>query len=211
MTTNESSEPKQKPLGKWQIVLIAVLVLILIGSLSSCGSEQSNPDTNSGVVSDQSEQFVESNLAELSYVSSIPFNSTVLQFPTKLSNYRILEDSIRGKNRIFSDDRFVENFPELVGYSGFSAGANACSAYYWMIRWRSQNEDVEVAVGTSSNPDSDGIDWDTGSPSAGGAGFMSGFSCTTPFMYFAKAINGNQANLVDVNYEVLIWEYYQDI
>jgi len=149
----------------------------------------------------------------LSYVNSVPHSASVQQFPLVLQNYRVLKEGIRGKMRLFEGDNVAYEFPELKGFTGFSAGANACSAYYWMIRWRSQNPDVELGAGTSSIPSEPGenIKWEDGQPLLGGAGFMEGRSCTTPYIFFERSINGNGATLGDVNYEILIWEYYPDI
>ena len=49
MTTTENSKPKRKPLKKWQIVLIAVLVLLVIGSLSGGGDKTTTSNSPSGV------------------------------------------------------------------------------------------------------------------------------------------------------------------
>ena len=49
MTTPENSKPKRKPLKKWQIVLIAVLVLLVIGSLSGGGDKTTTSNSPSGV------------------------------------------------------------------------------------------------------------------------------------------------------------------
>jgi len=49
MTTPENSKPKRKPLKKWQIVLIAVLVLLVIGSLSGGGDKMTTSNSPSGV------------------------------------------------------------------------------------------------------------------------------------------------------------------
>jgi hypothetical protein len=49
MTTPENSKPKRNPLKKWQIVLIAVLVLLVIGSLSGGGDKTTTSNSSSGV------------------------------------------------------------------------------------------------------------------------------------------------------------------
>ena len=49
MTTPENSKPKRNPLKKWQIVLIAVLVLLVIGSLSGGGDKTTISNSSSGV------------------------------------------------------------------------------------------------------------------------------------------------------------------
>ena len=49
MTTPENSKPKRKPIKKWQIVLIAVLVLLVIGSLSGGGDKTTTSNSPSGV------------------------------------------------------------------------------------------------------------------------------------------------------------------
>jgi len=154
----------------------------------------------------------DSGSKSLSYVDSVPHTASVKPFPLLLKDYRVLKDNIRGKTRLF-DGKEAYEFPELNGFAGFSAGANACSAYYWMIRWRSQSPNVELGAGTSSIPVEPGenIIWEDGQPLAGGAGFMEGRSCTTPYIFFRRSINGNGATLVDVDYEILIWEHYPDI
>ena len=45
MTTPENSKPKRKPLKKWQIVLIAVLVLLVIGSFTGGGDSTTSTPT----------------------------------------------------------------------------------------------------------------------------------------------------------------------
>jgi hypothetical protein len=49
MTTSENSKPKRKPLKKWQIVAIAILVLFVIGSLSGGGQQTTTSSSSSGV------------------------------------------------------------------------------------------------------------------------------------------------------------------
>ena len=49
MTTQENSKPKRKPLKKWQIVAIAILVLFLIGSLSGGGDKTTTSSSSAGV------------------------------------------------------------------------------------------------------------------------------------------------------------------
>jgi hypothetical protein len=39
----------------------------------------------------------------------------------------------------------------------------------------------------------------------GGAGYITGYACVSPGLKFARAINGNGSNLVDVDYEYQIW------
>jgi hypothetical protein len=48
MTTPENSKPKRQPLKKWQIVLIAVLALLVIGSLSG-GDKKTTSNSSPGV------------------------------------------------------------------------------------------------------------------------------------------------------------------
>ena len=49
MTTPENSKTKRNTLKKWQIVLIAVLVLLVIGSLSGGGDKTTTSNSSSGV------------------------------------------------------------------------------------------------------------------------------------------------------------------
>lgn len=192
---------------------LLTFIVVFVLMLSGCSNSGSNPQLDSEVAVEDSPKPAEPTLSELSYVISIPHSSTVQEFPSALKDYRVLKDSIRGKMRLFGPEDYVNDFPELRKYTGFSNGANACSAYYWMIRWRSQNPNVELAAGTSSIPAEPGelIKWEDGQPLVGGAGYMEGFSCTTPYIFFHQAINDSGATLVDVNYEVLIWEHYPDI
>jgi hypothetical protein len=189
--------------------LLMICVLLFSGCSNSQPDLQISPEAGTG----DSLKPAEPTSRELSFVTSIPYSSTVQEFPTMLKDYRILKDGIRGKMRLFYPENYANDFPELQKYTGFSNGANACSAYYWMIRWRSQNPDVELAAGSSSIPVEPGesIKWEDNQPAAGGAGYMEGRSCTTPYIFFYQAINGSGANLVDVNYEILIWENYPDI
>jgi len=49
MSTSENSNPKKKPLKKWQIVAIVILVLFVIGSISSGGEETSSSSSSPGI------------------------------------------------------------------------------------------------------------------------------------------------------------------
>ena len=49
MSTSENSNPKKKPLKKWQIVALGILVLFVIGSISSGGEETSSSSSSPGI------------------------------------------------------------------------------------------------------------------------------------------------------------------
>ena len=142
------------------------------------------------------------NIKDLSELNSIPFDKKVIDFPDSIPNYEILKSKISGSFRLFEDDGFAV-FSELVDYTG----TNSCEPYFVMIRWRSDNPDVELTAGTGidTEPGKD-ISWET-EPKIGGAGYIKAYSCVEPLIAFSNPINGNESNLADVNYEIRIWEY----
>jgi hypothetical protein len=142
------------------------------------------------------------NIKDLSEVNSITYDKKVIDFPDSIPNYEILKSKISGSFRLFENDGFVV-FPELVDYTG----TNSCEPYFLMIRWRSDNPDVELTAGTGidTEPGKD-ISWGT-EPKIGGAGYIKAYSCVEPLIAFSNPINGNESNLADVNYEIRIWDY----
>lgn len=187
------------------------LILALLLLVAGCGSasDETTPDPIDPI--SQSEAPSDPAKKETSFVISIPYESKVQDFPDSLKDYRLLKESLRGKMRVFQsegEDIYFDVFPELNRYTG----KMSCEPYYWMVRWRSNNPDVTLFVGTSSRDyeAAEEIFWHEG-PFEGGAGFVEGYSCVAPYIAFGSALNGSGANLVDVNYEIRIWEHFPEI
>ena len=104
--------------------LLMICVLLFSGCSNSQPDLQISPEAGTG----DSLKPAEPTSRELSFVTSIPYSSTVQEFPTMLKDYRILKDGIRGKMRLFYPENYANDFPELQKYTGFSNGANVCSA-----------------------------------------------------------------------------------
>lgn len=140
----------------------------------------------------------------LSVNSTFPYSQAVPDFPKKVIDYSLIKKRGYDYVRVFAESKWVvpiEEFdPERNGGATMS-----CQPYYWVIRWRSNNPDVEI-LATTGITDFDKFDRVT-KIKRGGAGVMSGYSCLVPAFKFGGALNGNRSNLVDVNFEYRLWEY----
>ncbi len=89
----------------------------------------------------------------------------------------------------------------------FRGQMNSCADAFWVARWRSLNPDVTVQGGRGPY-DADITEYELETslmPPAATSGYLSGFICERPVFFFGDALNGNQANLVDV---VVEWQYF---
>lgn len=167
--------------SRYSFSMISVVILLLV-SISIPTSAKSSLSTN------------------LTY----PYSKKVPDFPQKVKNYSLIKKQGYDYVRVFSESKWVvpiEEFdPERNGGATMS-----CQPYYWVLRWRSNNPDVEILTSTGIT-DSNDFDRVT-KIKRGGAGLMSGYSCLVPAFKFAGTINRNQSNLVDVNFEYRLWEY----
>ena len=105
--------------------------------------------------------------------------------------------------------RVFESTPGFTVIPEFSGQMNGCSDTFWVARWVSKNPDVrvvatnEVVAVTSSGEDMEVEPWLL--PPEAPAGMLGGSICSQPGFSFISAVNGNEANLVDVAVE---WTYF---
>ena len=132
----------------------------------------------------------------LAKAQSLPFSRTVPGFPSTVKGYR-LRDVGRTETRLFQG-RAWEALSPLRQPLG------RCGDFRWYLRWRSANPEVliDAAVGDTGLPGFNRIT----RASRGGAGYLTGYGCVSPGLRFGTAVSGNQANLVDVDYEYQVWE-----
>jgi hypothetical protein len=178
--------------------IIGVLVLTML--LAGCGQAE-----NAAVLPEQPPIAIGSlDIAtESSRNLVFPYSEDVPEFPVQIKNYSLKTQEGYQAIRLFASDDWNVAIPEFNPENGGGA-TMSCQPFYWVIRWRSNNPEVEIQVSTGLTDGpydpSDNIEF-------GGAGVSEGFSCFVPAFKFGKAINGNESNLVDLNFEYQIWEY----
>ena len=180
---------------------IAVLGLSmgLAMALTSCSGQSEISSQESDLVQSigtlDSGNSLSRNLA-WSYEKEVP------AFPLSVTNYVLKIQKPQDVVRLFEGGSWIvpiEEFnPDMDGGATMS-----CQPFYWIIRWRSNNPDVEIKVSTGMT---DGPYEPFDEIVTGGAGISEGFSCVVPAYQFGQAINGNKSNLVDVNFEYQLWE-----
>lgn len=134
---------------------------------------------------------------------SVSYSSAVPSFPTRVTDY-VLNRTKRSGVRIFQGQPWEALPPMDHGLAGH------CGIAYWIVRWRSQNPDVQVFGGIGDTAIPGGFNR-VGKAARGGAGYITGNACVSPGLKFANAINGNGSNLVDVDYEYQIWTLQKPI
>jgi hypothetical protein len=135
-------------------------------------------------------------------ISAFEDSSKLPSFPQSITDYRLVSNfRVDGyaEFRLFEGDDYL--LPQYFVENGTTM---SCQPKIWIMKWRSDNPDVELKVS--------GIDVPIGNepigePTTGSAGYISGNSCIAPGFKFFRAINQNESNLVDVIYELQIWEY----
>jgi hypothetical protein len=143
------------------------------------------------------------NSQEQSRNTTVKFKEDIPEFPQKVRNYALDIQEGYQKVRLFENLEWVIPIAEFNPDEGGSA-TMSCQPYYWIIRWRSNNPDVEISVSTGLT---DGSYSPLDDVARGGAGISEGYSCVVPAFKFGRAINGNRANLVDLNFEYQLWNY----
>lgn len=129
-------------------------------------------------------------------------SEAIPRFPKALSGYRASGKkdywdrpfATRGTIRIFAGNDWepISDFPLTM---------NHCSDGVFMIRWRSANPEVLIATALGYHYFGKIYATKTGT-----FGYMQGSNCEEPLFKFAGALNGNEANLVDVYYELKFWQ-----
>lgn len=123
----------------------------------------------------------------------------VPQLPDAVDGYTLRAPKARAQERLFAGASFTP-LPPLD-----KASAESCEDLpIWVLRWASQNPDVEVAAAIldTGAPDSPTL----GREASGTFGYLSGSSCVSPGLRFSSALRGNASNLVDVDYEYQLWD-----
>lgn len=134
----------------------------------------------------------------LSRLVEVPGGDAVPPFPTSLTNYRLTAPPASDVIRVFQGQGWVMALPNIM--------TNDCAeGGYWVLRWKVSNPDVRVTITTGLSDA--GTFSPVGTSLTGSTGYAFGFTCTIPGFSFASAVNGNQANLTDINVEFELWDY----
>lgn len=195
---------KRKPnIGKGQKIIIVLLSLILISSFvliklvidnSRINTNQKSQPTSNVTL----KPYDKNDKEKLGSNEVFAYSKEVPLFPKAVEDYELVTQSDKEELQVTPD---LWSTPDK---DGLSYEVLSCKPYFWIIRWRSQTEQVEVFV--SSGIHTEGY-VPLGEVKKGGAGISSGRSCIVPAFKFGKALNGNNSNTTDINYEYQIWEY----
>ena len=133
---------------------------------------------------------------------AVSYSKKTPSFPKSVKDYKLMKKNGYEFVRVFS------NSPWVVPISEFDPEQNggatmSCQPYYWVLRWRSNNQDVTIraSAGLTDYGKYDRVYKTV----EGGAGYMEGYSCTVPAFKFGRVLNGNRSNLTDVNFEYQLW------
>lgn len=136
-------------------------------------------------------------------IKTYPYEKEAPKFPNSVQDYELEKQKSVESIRIFQDGGWVVPIEEFDPQRNGGA-TMSCEPYFWIMRWRSNNPEVELIVGAGLTDS--GFE-QSGEKQQGGTGIIYGFSCFVPGLSFGKTLNGNLANLADVNYEYQIWKY----
>jgi hypothetical protein len=184
------------------LLVSAVMSLAL---LSGCNSSNSKSADNEFA----QPKSIEISLGKLDPATSLsrnyayPYEDEIPDFPTSIANYSLMTQTSPEQLRLFLDDEWKVPIKEFN--PDFGGGATmSCEPYYWILRWRSDTPDLEIAISTGMT---DGPYDPFDNVTSGGVGVSEGFSCAVPAFQFRKGESNTNGNLVDVNFEYQIWEY----
>ena len=211
-------------LRKISVLFIVTLSLSLV---TACGGDKtpssagSGQETSAGGGNCSGDGTLEENLGNISF----PSECEVPAFPTTIKDYVLTKSVEAERIRIFEGDRWL---PFLTEYR--AGNSMSCEPEIWVVRWRTNNPDVQVRmsgtyggfdVGDPTDLYGDPItnddfneetDWvafyepEEGEWTTGNAGYIAGPSCGQPIMQWDSNPAGN-ANLSDVYFEYQLWEY----
>lgn len=133
---------------------------------------------------------------------SVSYSAKSPNFPKSLSKYSLVEKKANQTIRVFEGDSWSVPIAQLDPVRDGGA-TMSCEPFYWIIRWQSANKDVLIK--TTAGITDFGFD-PVYKVKIGGKGYMEGNSCVVPAFSFARAINGNRANLTDIYFEYTIWK-----
>lgn len=112
-----------------------------------------------------------------------------------------------GRGVQFDTVRLFESTPLLVPplFDQVTGGMHECDRLQWIIRWKSFNPDVLVHAEVGP------MFWYAGSDDAPKnppslAGYLSGDACEVAGFWFGSALRGSAANLVDVQYQLQVFD-----
>lgn len=134
----------------------------------------------------------------LGQAAAVSWPSKVPEFPLAVQGYRLKGPAVQTETRIFQSGKWEALDPLNQSLAG------RCDSWIWIVRWRSRNPDVTVKsalIDTALPPPYSSV----GRSSTGGAGYIWGNACLSPGLKFARALNGNGSNLVDIDYEYQVW------
>lgn len=86
-----------------------------------------------------------------------------------------------------------------------TGGMHECYRLYWIIRWQSDNPEVKVHAEVRAMPPFiEAEDRPTKPPAL--AGYLAGNACEVAGFWFGTTLNGNDSNLVDVQYRMQVFD-----
>ena len=195
---------KRRPnIGNGHKIIIVLLSLTFISSLvliklvfdnSGISTNQKSQPTSNMTI----KPYDENDKEKLGSNEVFAYTEEVPLFPKVVEDYELVTQSNKEELQVNPD---LWSTPDK---DGLSYEVLSCKPYFWIIRWRSQTEQVEVFV--SSGIHTEGY-VPLGEVKKGGAGMSTGRSCIVPAFKFGRALNGNDSNMTYVNYEYQIWEY----
>jgi len=197
------TKKRKLKIGNGQEIIIVLLSLILISSFvliklvidnSRINTNQKSQPTSNVTLKpyDENDKEKLGNNEVFAYPEEVPL------FPKAVEDYALVKQSDKEELQVTPD---LWSTPDK---DGLSYEVLSCKPYFWIIRWRSQTEQVEVLV--SSGIHTEGY-VPLGEVKKGGAGISSGRSCIVPAFKFGRALNGNNSNMIYINYEYQIWDY----
>ena len=132
------------------------------------------------------------------------YQNEIPNFPTAVVNYELANtikvDDYAGF-RLFPGDDWVP-LPDFAD----GTSMNGCEHMFWVLRWRSNNEKIIIAT-ASGYIDGTGQSVFDDQKVEGGAGYIQNYACEAPFFKISKELYKEQNALVDINYELQIWDY----
>ncbi len=205
--------------GKWIALVVAVALLSFAAAIGVCFL-MNNPTSENvkSVTVDPTPEKTEpvKVWTEGEQVETVDSEDEIPEFPDELVGYSAMPKGTDfwgepfkspSSVRVFEGgpaDGKEDDWTRVENGNGdyFPKTMNGCGAGIWLMRWRSNNDDVVVEAGVGYIGDVKVVELSK----EGRYGYMQSSNCYEPLFRFKKAINGNSSSLVDVLYEVKFFE-----